>query len=389
MAAGTDNPDRFENVDWSAVEGRAVERRTVALVVALLAYVGLLAYDYVVLANESPTFPVVEWDVSAVDWLFLLTLVFGVFYAVVPLWQNKRLSLYYWRQFKKNKAAVVSLVYLAVIFVVGAVGPAILGPPELNIIAAYQPPVGLSVDSSVPTGCVGPTVDGMCQGSMAHPLGTTSEGKDILKLVVSGMRVSMQVGLITMFIVITIGSAVGTTAAYFGGMVDEVLMRYVDIQQTFPAFFLFLIVTYLFSPSLFLLITIFGFLGWGGVGRLVRSEALQRTEEEYIRAAENAGASDGWIIRRHLLPNVSNTVITAATLLIPGFILTEAAFAFLGLTDPATPSWGQVISTGRNDLASAWWIATIPGMFLFFTILAFNFLGDALRDALDPRSEAE
>jgi peptide/nickel transport system permease protein len=255
--------------------------------------------------------------------------------------------------------------------------------------------VALTVEASTPIQCVGETTtttvggtsESLCHGTWQHPLGTTSEGKDILVLLVLGMRVSMKVGLVTMMLVITLGSLVGTTAAYFGGYVDELLMRYVDLQATFPSFFLFLILSYLFTPSLVMLIVLFGILGWEGTARLVRSEALQRAEEEYVRAAENAGASDGWIIRRHILPNVSNTVITNATLLIPGFILLEAALAFLGLTDPSVSSWGKTISAGRGDLSSAWWIATIPGVFLFFTILAFNFLGDALRDALDPRSE--
>ncbi|WP_396613098.1 ABC transporter permease [Haloferax sp. S1W] len=372
--------DRFEDVDWDEIGGLGFTRRTLALGTSALAYVVAVAYD--VFLTESAL-------LSGTNWLFLLTLLAGVFFVAWPLADNRRLTAYYWRRFKKNRAAVISAIYLLVVFVLGTFGPMLIAKPELNVLAAYQPPVFLTVDSSVPTSCVGQVVDGMCHGSWKYPLGTTSDGKGIARLVVFGMRVSMQVGLITMLIVISIGTVVGTSAAYFSGLVDEVLMRYVDIQQTFPTFFLFLIVTYLFKPSLFLLITIFGFLGWGGIGRLVRSEALQRREESYIQAAENAGASDGWIIRRHLMPNVSNTVITAATLLIPSFILFEATFAFLGLTDPSTPSWGQVISSGRGDLDSAWWIATIPGVFLFFTVLAFNFVGDALRDALDPRSEGD
>ncbi|WP_254536343.1 ABC transporter permease [Halomarina litorea] len=391
--------DRFEDVDWDAIGGAGVSRRELAFLGTLLGLAGLAVYDYVVIANQFTTIPALVlpgvgtvfggYDVSAVDWLSMLTLVVGFYFVVLPLYDNPRLTKYYWRRFRRNRVAVLSSVYLAVIFVVGTFGPAIAGNPELNIIAQYQPPVYTSVSMDVPLDCVGEIASGRCYGSWEYPLGTTSEGQGILKLIILGMRVSMQVGLITMFIVITVGSLVGTTAAYFGGWVDELLMRYVDIQATFPAFFLFLILAYLFTPSLFLLIVLFGFFGWEGVGRLVRSEALQRSEEEYIRAAENAGASDGWIIRRHLLPNVSSTVITAATLLIPSFILVEAAFAFLGLTDPSIPSWGRTITGGKDDLSAAWWIATIPGIFLFFTVLSFNFVGDALRDALDPRSEGE
>jgi peptide/nickel transport system permease protein len=234
---------------------------------------------------------------------------------------------------------------------------------------------------------MGEVVNGRCQGTMAHPLGTTGDGKDILVLVIYGMQVSMKVGLISTLLVVTIGTAVGTVAAYGGGLVDELLMRYVDIQLVFPAFFLYLLLTYLFGGSLFMFIVIFGLTGWGSIARLVRSEALQRAEEEYITAARSAGAGTLYVIRRHLVPNVSNSVITAATLLIPGFILFEASLSFLSLGDPTVPSWGQVIANGRSDLSTAWWISTFPGIFLFTTILAFNFMGDALRDALDPRQE--
>jgi peptide/nickel transport system permease protein len=182
---------------------------------------------------------------------------------------------------------------------------------------------------------------------------------------------------------------VGTVAAYAGGLVDEALMRYVDVQLVFPAFFLYLLLTYLFGGSLFMFILIFGLTGWGSIARLVRSEALQRREEEYVRAARSAGAGTAYVIRRHLVPNVSNTVITAATLLVPGFILFEASLSFLSLGDPTVPSWGQVIAAGRDDLNTAWWVSTFPGLFLFTTILAFNFVGDAFRDALDPRQERE
>jgi peptide/nickel transport system permease protein len=381
--------ERFEDVDWDELGGFTLPRRTLAFAVSVAVYAAVLAYDYFIVAQGQPTIPVAGWDISAVDWLFLLTLLTFFFYGVVPLAVNRRLTVHYWRQFRKNRAAVVSLVYLLVIFVVGTVGTAFIEPPQLDTLAAYQPPVFASVESSVPVSCVGETMNGQCQGSWEHPLGTTGQGKDILKMVIFGMKVSMQVGLIATFITILLATAVGTTAAYLGGYVDEILMRYVDIQLTFPTFFLYLLLVYLFGGSLFLLILIFGLTGWGGIARLVRSEALQRSEEEFIRAANGAGASTPYVIWRHLVPNVSNTVITAATLTIPGLILAEAALSFLGLGDPTVPSWGRVIADGRGDLSSAWWISTIPGFFLFFTILAFNFLGDALRDALDPRQEGE
>jgi peptide/nickel transport system permease protein len=393
----TDSPsDRFEDVDWDEVSGQVTVRSPTqwAALVAFGAVALALVYDAFI-RSSGPTFDFTVagfeyvWDVTAVDWLFVTTLLVLFFYAVVPLAQNPRMTAYYWKEFRKNKPAVVSLGFLLVIFFVGTVGTIFIQPPELNVIASYQPPVFMSVDASVPSSCVGEVVDGQCQGTWEYPLGTTGDGKGILKMVIFGMRVSMQVGLIAMLISIFIATLVGATAAYAGGWVDEVLMRYVDIQLTFPTFFLFLFLAYLYGGSLFILIMIFGVTGWGGIARIIRSEALQRNEEEYIRAAQSAGASGLYVVRRHMVPNVSNSIITAATLNIPILILSEAALSFIGVGDVTVPSWGQVIASGRGDLSTAWWISTIPGVFLFLTILAFNFLGDALRDALDPRQETQ
>ncbi|AUV81415.1 ABC transporter permease [Salinigranum rubrum] len=392
--------ETFEDIDWSDEGGRTVlSRRDLGVLGVLAVLAAAFVYDYVVVPTDTATFefdlpPSVPlfgeefvWDVTQLDWLFILTLVVMVFYVVVPLYDNRRLTAYYWRQFRKNRLAVVSLGYLIVVFFVGTVGPIFIPTPEIALTQQYQPPMFTTVDSSVPLQCVGEVTGDVCHGSLAHPLGTTSDGKDILVLVIYGMQVSMKLGLITTLLVISIGTAVGTVAAYSGGTVDEVLMRYVDIQLTFPTFLLYLLLVFLFGGSLFMFIVLFGLTSWGGISRLVRSEALQLREEEYVLAAKSAGANAAYVIRRHLVPNVSSTVITAATLAIPGYILAEAALSFLQLGDPTIPSWGQVIAAGRSDLDSAWWISTFPGFFLFFTILAFNFMGDALRDALDPRAD--
>ncbi|WP_101296575.1 ABC transporter permease [Halegenticoccus soli] len=374
----------FERVDWDALESEfgGLSRRQTAFLGAMAAFALGVAAD-VAVGGPLPLLG----DPAPLDWLFRLTLLLGTFYVVLPLYDDPRMTRHYWRQFKRNTAAVISLGYLAVVFAVGTVGPTFLPRPELDLLARRQPPVFTSVAADVPTTCAGEVVNGMCHGTWQYPLGTNAQGHDMLHLLVFGMEVSMQVGLIATAIIVVVGTAVGTSAALFGGLVDEVSMRFVDLLLTVPTFFLFILIVYLYGGSLFLMILVFGLLSWGGVARLVRSEALQRSEEEYIRAAENAGASKAWILRRHVIPNVSNTVITAATLTIPFLILAEAGLSFLGLGDPTTFSWGQTIADGRGELAGAWWISTVPGVFLFFTVLAFNFLGDALRDALDPRSE--
>ncbi|PSQ40510.1 ABC transporter permease [Halobacteriales archaeon SW_12_71_31] len=395
MATDTD-PDRierFEDIDWQATEMRgglsAVSRKAFGLLLTLAAVCVFFLYDYYLVRKRKPTVPVIEWDVSQVDWMFMVTLAVIFFYVLLPLYENPRMTRYYWREFRKNRAAVFSGGFLLFVFGTGLVGPLLLPKPEIALELGYQPPVFTSVSNNYPIQCVGEAANGRCFGTFQHPLGTTGRGKDIFRLIVYGMTVSMQIGLITGLIIITIGTIVGAVAAYLGGLADEILMRYVDIQLTFPTFLLYLLLIYLFGQSLFMFILVFGVTSWGLIARLVRSEALQRTEEEYITAAQSAGAPNLYVIWRHILPNVSSTVITAVTLLIPSLLLFEAGLAFLQLGDPSIPSWGQVISAGRSDLSFAWWISTVPGVFLFFTILAFNFIGDALRDALDPRQTTQ
>ena len=359
----------FRDVDWDRVEaerGRRVSAVALLEALCLLGFLAAAVYNY--RGNQLPVLGATGVDPTAIEWLFALVLVLGAFHVALPLVRHRRLTAYYWRRFRRDRAAVLSLGFLAVVLALGVVGPLVWRNPNalIDFGAAYRPPVFLG-------------------GSWAQPLGTDAQGRPLWNLIVYGMRVSMEVGLISAALAITIGTVVGATAAHFGGAVDEVLMRYVDIQQTFPVFVLLLFLIYLYGPSLLIIVVLYGIFGWEGTGRLVRSEALQRSEEAYVRAAEVAGGSRWWIVRRHLIPNVSSTVITAATLSIPVFVLGEAALAFLGFSDPEVFSWGRTIAAGRGDLASAPWISTLPGVFLFLTVLAFNFVGDALRDAVDPR----
>jgi len=377
---------KFTDIDWETqkVSTLAVSKTSLVEILIYLAIIAAFLYDWRVI-TDGPT--IGSWDVTSVEWMFIPTLVFIAFHGVLPLYRNQRLAAYYWQQFQKNKMAVVSLAFLAVVFATGIVGPMVLDPPgSVDISTRLQnqlePPVGVTylVQAEMKT------------GTWAYPLGTDAKGRGILKLIIFGMRVSMEVGLIATVMAMSIGSVVGTVAAYSTAadydMVDEVLMRYVDIQSVFPVFILLLLTIYLFGPQLWFIIALYGFFGWEGIARAVRGEALQRAEEEYITASRAAGANTGWIVRRHLIPNVTNTIITLATLAIPGYILGEAALSFLGFGDPDTYSWGRTISAGRAELGDAPWISTIPGFFLFFTVLGFNFVGDAARDALDPRHEA-
>ena len=402
MTAGTDtNTDaEFESIDWDEIDGTGprLGRRTIAFVSSLGALGALFCYDWIVRAENSPTIEIgsgVKWDLTPLDWLFVLALVTLFFSIVLPLIRDRRRTERYWRRLRTNRLAVASLLYLVGFLVVGTVGPVLLGNPDTNILGKYQPPVFFTVDyGRVALNCLGDitrTATGSrCHGTLRYPLGTTDAGEDMLTVVVAGMRVSLQVALITSMIIVPIATAVGTVAGYIGGLLDDVLMRYVDIQQAVPAFLVYLVSTFVFGRSLFLIVLVFGFLSWGGVARLVRSETIQRREEGYVMAARNAGMSQFQILSRHLIPNVSSTVVTATTHLIPLLILAEAALAFLDLGVIALPSWGQTIARGfQGDyFLQAWWLWLLPLLLLVVTIVSFSILGDALRDVLDPREES-
>jgi peptide/nickel transport system permease protein len=224
-------------------------------------------------------------------------------------------------------------------------------------------------------------------GNLKHPLGTDDKGRDVLAMIVSGSRVSFQVGIVATLIALLIGTVIGVSSAYFGGYVDNILMRFTDIMMTFPFFLLLVFVVFIFGANLTLVILIIGLTGWTGTARIVRSEALSLRAREFVLASKALGASDSRIIFRHLIPNVMSSLIVIATLSIPGVIIAEAALSFIGLGDPSVSSWGRILNAGQDNLDSTWWVAVFPGIILFLTVLSFNFLGDGLRDAFDPRSE--
>lgn len=382
MATENDNIS-FEDIDWESqdVSTLPVSKEGIVELACYLLIVALFVYDYAIIKNERPL--ILGWDVLSVEWLFAATLVALFFHGALPLYRNERMRKFYWRRFKKNKVAVVALAYLLVIFVIGIVGPIILDPPQVRFTNRILPPVGVTA-----------TVDGVTKtGTWKYPFGTSAQGMGILTLVVYGMRVSMEVGLISTIFAVFIGSLVGSVAALATatdvGWIDEVLMRYTDIQSVFPVFMLLLLLIYLFGGQLWMIIAIFGVFGWEGIARTVRGEALQRSSEAYIKAARASGANMLYIVRQHLIPNSANSVIISATVAIPGFILGEATLAFLGFSDPTTFSWGRTISAGQSNIEQAWWISTIPGIFLFLTVLSFYYVGEAMRDAMDPRQEVD
>ncbi|MFB6175944.1 MAG: ABC transporter permease, partial [Halobaculum sp.] len=284
-----------------------------------------------------------------------------------------------------------SLGIVVVFYVVGIAGPfaldilrvltGITGPVGPRGITPVQPPVGFTVPVSLTSGsCVGKIVDGMCHGTLQHPLGTNKRLQDVLVATVDSTQSAMYVATVAATLAAPVGVGVGTAAAYFGGRVDQLLMRYVDLQLVIPPFFVYLFVQVFLGRSYVLLVALFGLLNWGSLARLVRSEALSKTDLGYMRAAEDAGSSSLRTIRHHLLPNVSNTVVTGVTSMIPMVILVEVALAYVQLSSPVRASWGGMIS-GASIMGAGsvvidgfafvtWWTEIVPVIAMLSVILA-------------------
>lgn len=224
-------------------------------------------------------------------------------------------------------------------------------------------------------------------GSMTHLLGTDHVGRDLLSRLIYGGRVSLLVGLFSVIISGVIGLLLGLLSGYLGGTwVDHVLMRIVDAILAIPTLLLVLVAVVVFEPGLLTLIFVIGLTSWPQYTRLVRGEVLSVKEREYVQLAKTLGASSPYLIFRHILPNVISSFIVVATIGIATAILTESSLSFLGLgIQPPDITWGGMLNDGRNYIATSWWIATFPGLAITITVLAITFVGDWLRDVLDPR----
>lgn len=380
----------FEQVDWDRLSTSRgwVSAERVTLVVGLV-ILGALFLNH---RQDGGLYLVYRWRASWENWLVMLGLVVMVAYYLVPALRTNRIGDML-DTLRGRWGTILSLGAFTLIVIVGGAalftGYRALIPWETGI-HQLQPPAWSSVTVQRAQDCLGSVIGEppypTCHGTWEYPLGTDRSGYKLTELLVMGTRPVFYATVVTLGIIVPLAAVVGVVAGYYGGVIDDLLMAYVDIQLSFPAILVYLIAYMFILNSLFVFLVAFGLLSWGGIARIVRSETLQRREEGYVMTARAIGASDREIIRRHLLPNVSNSVIPAAFHLIAIIVLTEAALSFFGF-NAIDQSWGHTITRGLTDVSPIghWWVATFPALALAATVLACKVLGDGLRDIADPR----
>ena len=273
-----------------------------------------------------------------------------------------------WRRFSSHRLAMGGLIVLIVLALVATLAPWV----------APHSPRALRLDLIVGGQPLGPSLD--------HPFGTDTLGRDWFSRAIYGGRVSLSVGLVSMGISLVIGVTMGALAGFYGGLIDSIICRIIDVLMCIPIFFLILTVNAYVTPSIFNIMAVIGAFGWMGVARLVRGQLLSLREQEFVEAARALGVRDIRIIFRHLLPNALAPVVVAATMGVANAILTESALSYLGLgVQEPTSSWGSMLRSAQPYMVQAPWMAIFPGVLISITVLALNFMGDGLRDATDPR----
>lgn len=275
----------------------------------------------------------------------------------------------FWRQFMRMPAASIALFIILAIIISGLLAPALAPFPqnEQNILARLKPPLYQDEKGT-------------------HWLGTDALGRDTLSRLLWGSRISLLIGVVSVLFAGTLGVILGLLSGYFGGRVDTVIMRWTDIQLAIPFLIMALAVVAVLGSGLWKVILVLAVTGWVQYARIVRSEVLSVREREFVLAGHAIGTPTHLILFRHILPNVTASIIVMASLQVARMILMEASLSFLGLGVPVEiPTWGRMVAEGRDYLSIAPWVATIPGLAIFVTVLCINICGDRLRDMLDPR----
>ncbi|MBI1810916.1 MAG: ABC transporter permease [Nitrospirae bacterium] len=293
----------------------------------------------------------------------------------------------FWRRFRKNRLAAAGGVIVVLMFFVAVFAPFISphNPDDIDRKHILESP------------------------SLKHPLGTDDLGRDVLSRMILGSRISLSVGFVSVGIATLIGIFLGAISGYYSGWVDSIIMRFIDIMLTIPTFFLILAViafidpniwsssaipgwireslrVILIDPNIMNIMIVIGLTSWMGVARLVRAEVLSLKEREFVLAARALGTGDMNIIFRHIMINSMAPVFVSAVLGIAGAVLVESALSFLGIgVQPPAPSWGNILTLGKDNIEIAWWLSVFPGLAILITVLSYNLVGEGLRDALDPR----
>lgn len=330
--------------------------------------------------------------------------------------KKKALSQNYWaivyRQFKRSKLAVVGLFVLLFLFGVALGAPFLAGEKPIYLkkegktyilpnLIDYKDLVSVQFDRWRPDPQAGETAvyalipyapersdlrNRLQAPSKEHLLGTDDRGRDVLSRLIWGTQISMSVGFIAVGIAVIIGIIMGAAAGYYGGKIDSVILRVIEIMLCFPSLILILALIAYLGRSIWIIMLVIGVIGSPSVARLVRGEFLRLRSSDFATAAQATGLSDTRIMFRHILPNAMAPVLVDATFGIAGAILTETALSFLGLgVRPPTASWGEILSQSKSYVDFAWWLVVFPGAAIFITVTAFNLVGEGFRDAMDPK----
>jgi len=270
----------------------------------------------------------------------------------------------FWKSMLRHPGGVIGLVILFIAIFIALFGPMIFPTSPWKMVQRpFLPP-------------------------FSNPkvwLGTDALGRDVFAGIIYGARVSLLVGMVSTLVALIVGVPLGAMAGFFGGKVDDALMRFTEFFQTIPSFALAIVLVAILQPSIYSIVASIGIVSWPPVARLVRAEVLSLRTREYVQAAIVTGQSNSWIIWREILPNALSPVIVLASLMVATAILLESSLSFLGLGDPNMISWGYMVGAGRTVIRQAWWITVFPGIAILLSVLAMNLVGEGLNDALNPR----